>query len=79
LSIDGVKAGTITRADAKIQLDAIRATLKEALKPGRDAAVAQIQPLQDAAFTQIRTLFTADQQALWDRWMTTGVLPCIGK
>ena len=35
--LDGVKAGTTTRADAKIQLDAIRIALNESLKPGRDA------------------------------------------
>jgi hypothetical protein len=74
--LDGVKAGTITRADAKVQLDAIRTALNDALKPGRDAAFAQIQPLQDAALSQIRPLLTAAQQAQWDAWVTTGVLPC---
>lgn len=75
--LDGIKAGTVNRTDAKVQLDAIRCALNQKLKPQRDSANAQILPLRGAAFAQIRTLLKNDQFILWDSWITSGALPYI--
>lgn len=73
---DQLKAGTITRDEAHTQLDAIRAALETALAPSKEAAVAQIKVLRDASIQEIRALLTAEQQAILDAWIATGVVPC---
>lgn len=75
--LDGIKSGTVNRTDAKVQLDAIRSALNDALKPLRDSASAQIHSLHDAAFARIRTVLKTDRLNQWDTWITTGVSPCI--
>ncbi|MBX7154113.1 MAG: hypothetical protein K1X91_04065 [Bacteriodetes bacterium] len=74
--LDSLKAGSITRDEAKAQLDTIRQELETALQPGRDAAKAAITTLQNDALTAIRALLTTSQQVAWDIWISTGQLPC---
>lgn len=76
LVLDSLKAGTITRDQAKADLDAIRQELETALQPGRDAAKAAIKALQSATLTAIRGILTAEQVAAYDIWLSTGQLPC---
>jgi hypothetical protein len=73
---DAVKAGTMTRDSAHAAIDAIRTQLIADTKPLRDAARASITDLQNTLLPQVRALLTADQQAIWDAWMTTGTIPC---
>ncbi|MBL7999354.1 MAG: Spy/CpxP family protein refolding chaperone [Candidatus Kapabacteria bacterium] len=73
---DQLKAGTITRDEAKTQLDAIRTALNTALEPGRTAAHAQIKDLRVAAVAQLRGLLTPEQQAILDAWVQSGIIPC---
>lgn len=73
---DAVKAGTMTRAEAKTAIDAIRTQLIADTKPIRDAARASMADLQNSLLPQIRALLTPEQLAIWDAWMTAGTIPC---
>lgn len=71
-----VLAGTMTRDSARAAIQAIRTQLIADTKPLRDAARTQITDLQNALLPQIRAILTAEQQAIWDAWMTSGTVPC---
>lgn len=73
---DQVLAGTMTRDSARSAIMAIRTQLVADTKPLRDAARVQIEDLQNALVSQIRAILTAEQQAIWDAWMTSGTVPC---
>lgn len=73
---DAVKAGTMTREEARTAIEAIRAQLIADTKPLREAARAAIEDLQNALLPQIRALLTETQLAIWDAWMTAGTVPC---
>ncbi|MBK9246914.1 MAG: hypothetical protein IPM69_02070 [Ignavibacteria bacterium] len=73
---DQVLAGTMTRDSARVAIQAIRTQLIADTKPLRDAARAAIADLQNGLLPQIRAILTADQQAIWDAWMTSGTVPC---
>ncbi len=75
---DQLKAGTITRAEALAQLAQIKADLQAQLEsnPVREWARQALEACRQELYKQIRSLLTAEQQAIWDEWVATGTLPC---
>lgn len=73
---ESLKAGSITRDEAKTQFKSIMDALKTALQPARDDGKTQIEQLQLETLTSIRTILSSEQQTLWDKWMSSGLLPC---
>lgn len=75
---DQLKAGTITRDEARAQLAQIKADLKAQLEsnPVREWARQALENCRQELYAQIRALLTAEQQVIWDEWVATGTLPC---
>lgn len=72
------RAGEITKEEARAELRAIHARLREALQNNPVKAWAQeaLQNCRNELMRQIRSVLTEDQQAIWDEWVATGKLPC---
>lgn len=72
------KAGEITREEAREQLSAIHARLREALQnnPVKAWAKEALENCRNGLMRQIRSVLTEEQQAMWDEWIATGKLPC---
>ncbi len=67
----GVKAGTITRDDARTQMRALEAAQKEAIKnnPARATAEAALKGCNDAFIAGVGALLTPEQKVIWDDFL----------
>lgn len=69
--MDQLKAGTITKEEARTQLKALNLATRETLKndPDVQAALAALKACQEAFFANVRGILTEAQQVIWDKYM----------
>lgn len=72
--MDSVKAGTLSKADAGKEIQAVNERTRHALKnnPVLDWANASMKVCRDNLYASIRGILTDAQKVLWDTWVSTG-------
>jgi Spy/CpxP family protein refolding chaperone len=71
-----VKAGTLTKADARTQIEALNASLKPAVQAAEAAMKAALEACRASLMANIESILTPEQLVIWMQWKTTGKAPC---
>jgi Spy/CpxP family protein refolding chaperone len=71
-----VKAGTLTKADARTQIEALNASLKPAVQAAEAAMKAALEACRASLMANIESILTPEQLVIWMQWKTTGKVPC---
>jgi Spy/CpxP family protein refolding chaperone len=71
-----VKAGTLTKADARTQIEALNASLKPAVQAAEAAMKAVLEACRASLMANIESILTPEQLVIWMQWKTTGKVPC---
>lgn len=71
-----MKAGTLTKADARTQIEALNASLKPAVKSAEAAMKAALDACRASLMANIESILTREQLVIWMQWKTTGKAPC---
>jgi Spy/CpxP family protein refolding chaperone len=71
-----VKAGTLTKADARTQIEALNSSLKPAVQAAEAAMKAALEACRASLMANIESILTPEQLVIWMQWKTTGKAPC---
>lgn len=71
-----VKAGTLTKADARTQIEALNSSLKPAVQAAEAAMKAALESCRASLMANIESILTPEQLVIWMQWKTTGKAPC---
>lgn len=71
-----VKAGTLSAADARTQIEALNASLKPAVQAAETAMKAALDACRASLMANIESILTPEQLVIWMQWKTTGKVPC---
>jgi Spy/CpxP family protein refolding chaperone len=71
-----VKAGTLTKADARTQIEALNASLKPAVQAAEAAMKTALEACRASLMANIESILTPEQLVIWMQWKTTGKAPC---
>ncbi len=73
---DAVKGGSMTKDDARAELQKLGKSFRTALEDAQKLMMAAAKDCQTALFNNIKSILTPDQLAKWTEWETTGKSPC---
>lgn len=73
-----VRAGTITRDEARKQSEAATKKANDAIRAAQEAMNAAMKNCYEQYLANIESILTADQKVIWIEWRRTGVIPCNG-
>lgn len=71
-----VKAGTITREEANAKIRALNDRMKNAVQSAEAQVRAAVKACMDTFFTNLESILSPEQLALWNEWKRTGKSPC---
>ncbi|MFZ9977748.1 MAG: Spy/CpxP family protein refolding chaperone [Candidatus Kapaibacteriota bacterium] len=71
-----LKAGTITREEANAKVKALNERMKNATQEAEAQVRAAVKACMDTFFTNLESILSPEQLALWNEWKRTGKTPC---